>query len=363
MPGLGAAHPFHMYEGIRQQPDRVSRVLQNQRELVERAAFAVASRKRILLAGIGTSFHAAHYGEQCLRALSGGRIHAGVEQSFELVNYPLALGADDAMILVSHRGARNFSVEALHLAQTSGALTIAVTGELGGEGMGSADFLIKTCEQEVSNAHSKSFTTAMAALALLAIHVARARNQGGDAALHLSALAAIPAAMEKALAVEEQVAGIARMVALRPRIIFTGAGPNWVTAREGALKVKESAFVASEGFETEQFLHGPNLEVDGRAAMVSVLSGGAGDPRMISLLRAVGEIGLLRVAVVPEGIEPPPAEHVVRVPRVPEWLSPFVTLIPVQWLAYWMAVERGTNPDNERKEDPRHARSREYFRL
>jgi glucosamine 6-phosphate synthetase-like amidotransferase/phosphosugar isomerase protein len=85
---------------------------------------------------------------------------------------------------------------------------------------------------------------------------------------------------------------------------------------------------------------------------------------MHSLLRTVGEIGLLRVAVALEGFEDqPPAEHVVRVPRVPEWLSPFVALIPIQWLSYWVAVERGTNPDNERKENPAHARSREFFRL
>jgi glucosamine--fructose-6-phosphate aminotransferase (isomerizing) len=364
MTDIRTSHPFHMYDSLRQQPDRVAGVLRERRALIEEAAAAAAARKRIILAGIGTSFHAAHFGEQCLRMLSAGQIHAGVEQSFELVHYPLALGPDDAVILVSHRGMRNYSVEALFRAKQSGALAIAVTGELGGEGMGGADFLIKTCEQEVSNAHTKSFTTAMVALALLALHVVRRRKLTGNFSEHASALDLIPAAMRRALECENEVARIAKDVAPRQRIIFTGAGPNWVTAREGALKVKETSFIASEGFETEQFLHGPNLEVDERGVMVSVLTGGPGDPRMHSLLRTVGEIGLLRVAVALEGFEDqPPAEHVVRVPRVPEWLSPFVALIPIQWLSYWVAVERGTNPDNERKENPAHARSREFFRL
>jgi glucosamine--fructose-6-phosphate aminotransferase (isomerizing) len=316
-----------------------------------------------VLAGIGTSYHAAQFGEQCLRILSAGRIRAGVEQSFELVHYPLALGPDDAVVLISHRGARNFSVEALRRAQNAGALTIAVTGELGAEGMGGADFLVRTCEQETSNTHTKSFTTAIAALALLALRIVDERRLLADFGAHLIALDAIPAAIGQALATEKEIAHIAKEFAPRQRILFVGAGPNWATAREGALKLKESAFVAAEGFETEQFLHGPNLEVSESAALIGILSGGVGDARMTALLRAVGEIGALRLAVAPEASAAPPAEHIARVPRVPEWLSPFVTLIPIQWLAYWLAVERGTNPDNERKESPAHARSRNHFRL
>jgi glucosamine--fructose-6-phosphate aminotransferase (isomerizing) len=351
-----------MYDAIRQQPERIERILRDDEGLIEKAAQAVAGR-RILLAGIGSSYHAAQFGEQCLRILSGGRIRASVEQSFELVHYPLALGADDAVVLISHRGARNFSVEALKLAQRAGALTVAVTGELGGEGMGSADVHIKTCEQETSSAHTKSLTTAMAALALLALRICKERGTLTDFGAHFLALSAIPAAVAQALTAEADVALIAKAFALRQRVLFAGAGPNWATAREGALKMKETAFLPAEGFETEQFLHGPNLELDQRAAMVGLLSGGAGDTRMAALLRAVGEIGALRVAVAPEGAQAPPAEHRIRVPRVPEWLSPLVTLVPVQWLAYWLAVERGTNPDNERKESPAHARSRDHFRL
>lgn len=366
MTELRTSHPFHMYDAIRQQPERVARVLAERRALIDEAGDAVAARQRIILAGIGSSYHAAHFGEQFLRLLTKGRIAAALEQSFELVHYPLALGRDDAVILISHRGSRNYSVQALELARAAGALTVAITGELGGEGMGKADFLITTCEQELSNAHTKSLTTAMAALARLAVRIADRRKQLAEPpglAASLAALEAIPEAMRQALGTETAVAEMARRFAARVRIIFVGAGPHWATAREGALKIKETSFIASEGFETEQFLHGPNLEMDVRAALVGLASGGAGDGRLHALMRAMGELGLLRLAVVPTGVAAPPAELEVRVPRVAEWVSPFVHLIPLQWLSYFVAVQRGTNPDNERKENPAHARSREHFRL
>ncbi len=151
-----ASHPYHMHDAIREQPDRIAQWLRTEREGAERAADAAASRKRLVLVGIGTSYHAAQVGEHFVRHLTGGRERALVEQSFELVHYPLGLTAEDALIAISHRGWKNYSVQALQAARAAGALTIVVTGHEPGVGMTVADFVIPTCEQEISSAPHRS---------------------------------------------------------------------------------------------------------------------------------------------------------------------------------------------------------------
>lgn len=353
-----------MYEAICAQPDLVARVLNNRRRPIEQTAAALAGSKRILFAGIGTSWHAALVGERFLRHTTGGRAHALVFDSFELVVDPVAFSTDDALIAISHRGGKNCTVEAARLARAAGAVTAAVTGENGSPGLReAADFLIPTCEQELSSAHTKSYTTALAALALLAICIAEQRDQVADRGTR-DALARVPALMRQALSCEVQIRQAARAVAERQRLIFVGTGTNWVTAPEGALKVKETSYLAADGFQTEQFLHGPITELDARAAVVALLAGGRGDVRTIELLRAVGELGALRVVVASRGTATEiPAEHILDIPRVEAWLAPLVHIVPVQLLSYFLALERGTNPDNERKEDAAHLRALQHYRL
>ncbi|MCL4523477.1 MAG: SIS domain-containing protein [Acidobacteria bacterium] len=379
MPDLRTSHPYYMHDAILAQPERIDRMLRTQRALIERAADAAAARKRIIFAGIGTSLNAARLGAFFLRALTAGRALVAVEQSFELIHYPLALGLEDAVILTSHRGWKNFSVEALKRAKAAGALTIAITGELGGEGMGLADFRISTCEQENSFAHTKSFTTALAALALFAVHVAQQRKQLAEARTlteRLCEIENVPAQMRAALACEAACSAASKEIAARPRLLFVGAGPQWTIATEAALKVKETSYFHAEGLETEEFLHGPFSEMDARASLVALL---VNDPasaqpspafaRLVQALRAVGELGVQRVAIVSTNSSKPPAssdvpaERVIGVPAAPEWLSPFTHVVPVQFLSYYLALARGTNPDTGRQHEPAHARAQSLFKL
>jgi glucosamine--fructose-6-phosphate aminotransferase (isomerizing) len=362
-----SAHPFYMYESIREQPDRVARVLEAQRELIDRAAAAASAKKRLIFAGIGTSFHAACAGEHFLRHLSAGRAHAQVEQSFEFVHYPPALSADDALIVASHRGWKNFSVEAVRRAKSAGALTISITGHDSGDGIRNADFVIPTCEQEISFAHTKSYTTAMAALALLAIGVAEKRGLLSDAAAARAALARVPKWIEEALSLEEKCRAAAREIAARPRLFFVGAGPNWATATEGALKVKESSYSAAEGVETEQLLHGPLAELGPHCSAVMIFAGGTADARAAEAWAALGELGVLRVAIASRGaaakIAAVAGAHRLETPAVPEWLSPMVHVVPVQLLSYFLALERGANPDTGHEDEATHARAKKHFEL
>ncbi len=357
-----SAHPYHMYDAIAAQPALVERVLQSQRDVIQRAADAAAAKKRIIFAGIGTSLHAALVAEHFLRHLTAGRAEARAEQPFELVNYPLALSADDAVVVITHSGTTSYNIEVLRAARAAGALTIAVVGEASGEGTTAAEIRIETCEQEICFAYTKSYTTALAALAQFAVGVAQRRGAKIDAAANQ--LKQLPGKMKQALATERKIREAAKAANGRDRVVLFGAGPNWATALEGALKIKETSYLAAEGSENEQVLHGPFSEIDSRTVLVALLAGGAADERARTVLRSAGEVRALRIAItVPAANHDIAAEHVVEAPAVEEWLSPLVLVEPVQLLTYYLALERGINPDTGRQDQAPHAKAHTLYKL
>jgi len=354
-------HPFHTYEAIQAQPALVEKVLANRAE-IERVADAVAKKSRTTFVGIGTSLHAAQIAESWTREFTGGRFLARFEQPFELLHHPIMFDAHDAVIVITHTGRSTAAIEALRIAHEAGALTVAIAGEAAGEGARVADFCIETCEQEVSFAYTKSYTTALAALAMLIRRVAESKGLLLNPEVAQS-IDRVPDLMRQALALEGQVHAAAKRIALLPRIDIFGAGTGWATARETALKIKEASYIAAEGFETEEILHGPFSEVDSRAALVGILSGSKSDARALHILRAAGELGTLRAAIVtPTANRDVTAEWIFQVPEVEEWLAAFVHLIPLQLLTYFLAMERGANPDTGRQEQLAHAAASRHYK-
>jgi glucosamine--fructose-6-phosphate aminotransferase (isomerizing) len=358
------AHPFHMYEAILAQPALCGQLLAGeQRSTIERAAEAAAQRKRLLLTGLGTSYHAAIAANHFLRRLSNGNAAPLIEESFEWIHYAYAVGGEDAAILISHGGSNRYLIRAKEFFQSAGALTIAVTGKNSAEAMRSCDFLIETCDQEKSGAHTKSYTTTLAALAHFSVEYAQHNHFLKSHSMMRAAVERVPERMRRALACEGKARGIARQAARRERWFFIGAGPNWPTACEAALKMKETSYLRAEGCETEQFLHGPIAELDARCCVCAFLTGGPADERARELLRAAGETEALRIAIASAQLKNIPAEHVLEVPRGEEWLSPMVAIIPAQFLCYFVALERGANPDTNRREQPAHAAAHKHFEL
>lgn len=354
-----SAHPYHLYDAILAQPSLIERVLAR-RAAVVAVANAVAEKRRIFFAGIGTSLHAALIAETWARALTGGAMLVHVEQPFELVHHPVAFSSTDAVVVITHTGTTTYSLEALRLARIAGALTVTITGEASGAGAHEADFHIETCEQEASFAYTKSYTTALAVIALLLIHVAERRKLLARPNA-LQELEVLPNRMREALALEPQVRELAKQIAPLSRIALFGSGTGWTTAREAALKIKESCSIAAEGFETEEVLHGPFSELDSRAAMIGLLTGNRSDSRVRQILRAAGELKMLRAAVAPAAAGDVPAEHVLAVPESPDWLAAFVHLLPLQLLTYFIALERGLNPDTGRQDQAAHAAAKQHY--
>jgi glucosamine--fructose-6-phosphate aminotransferase (isomerizing) len=273
---------------------------------VEREAERLAG-KRIVAVGTGTSWHAANHAVWLLR-------EAGVEaiavQAMDAALYGLPLRAGDAVLVLSHRNTKRFSTAILDQLREAGAGPVVVIG-----GRGSPGVDIETVEPERSAAFTASHLGALMRVAQLA------RALGAP----LRALAEVPAAVQKVLDLELRIEPPQRLVEL------TGAGPNQWTAAEGALKIRETSRVATEGLSVEQFLHGPAVAIDERDTLVCLDGGGPGAERLAAVARTA-EAGGARVRLYAET-------------ALGEQLSIFTLTAYVQRIALELAEQLGTDPD------------------
>jgi glutamine---fructose-6-phosphate transaminase (isomerizing) len=294
-----------MRETIWRQPDDLRAILDD-RSPVEREAARLAGR-RIVAVGTGTSWHAANHAVWLLREAG---VDAVAVQAMDVALYGLGLRPGDAVLVLSHRNTKRFSTEVLDLLRDAEAGPVVVIG-----GRGSPGVDIETVEQERSSAFTASHLGALTRLAQLA------RALGAD----LDGLEGVPAAVEAALGHELGVEPPLRLLEL------TGAGPNQWTAAEGALKVRETSRVATEGLSVEQFFHGPAVAIDGRDTLVCLDGGGPGAERLQAVADAAEACGA-RV-------------HRFAETSLGEPLSIFPLTVLVQRIALELAEALGTDPD------------------
>ena len=266
------SHPHRMYGAIHAQPSAIDRVLKGEGEPVGRLARRAESAGRVLLVGIGTSWHATLVGEHLLRTVGGlGNVRAW--NSFEFSAYRPELGAGDLVIVLSHRGTKRYSARALATARSAGAATAVVTGIGSAVEADLADIVVRTSEPENSAAFTISHTAAMTILAMLAREIAAGTGLqcAGGLARELDLL---PSLMEDCLRLEPRVRDWVENVKSAERFYFAGWGPNVATAYEVALKIKETSYRKTEGFQLEQYLHGPFVATHPGVASVFIVPSG-----------------------------------------------------------------------------------------
>ncbi len=356
-----------LYRSIHAQPQAVRELLTDW-DTPAQASERLARTGRILLAGIGTSFHAAVVGEYLLR-LAGAE--AWALRSFEFVTYPRPLRSDDGVIVISHRGSKLHSNRAVERATQARVLTVGITGK--NTKMQGADITIETVEQDPSSTHSISYVAALTRVAQIAARLSALKGRTEVAERLEQGLAQLPTLMEDMLAREDAVRQIAQeAVAQQRRLYFVGAGPNAATALEGALKAKEAAYVTAEGFELEQAIHGPQVAFESSDLLIPISVRGAAQARLTDFLLALSEIGS-RVWLVGEAPDTATAELFSRDgwarfalgdgADVLEELTPLLTALPVQLLAEFLAQARGTNADSFRTDHEAYKRAGTRFRI
>lgn len=352
-----SGHPYYMHDAIYAQPGALRLVLRGNGEALREAAGRLREARQVLLAGIGTSWHATLVGELLLARAGrlGHRVRA--LHSFELVNYWPAPDPQTGVVVVSHRGTKRYSLEALQRAKAGGGVGVTITGKGSGDGLGIADYTLRTVEQEASAAHTISYTCALALLAALAAEI------GGDDEVP-RALDALPDQLAFLLG-QEAWENLAARFADRRRYYFVGGGPNTATALEAALKMSEANHAIAAGFGCEQFLHGPYCALTREDVLFVVAPPGRAYERCLMAAQAARAIGAPVVALVRDGDRDiaPLAAETIALPEVDELLSPIPAIVPLQLFTYHLALQRGVNPDTMRSDQPEHGRARALLAL
>ncbi len=350
-------HPYHMHDAIRSQPEAIARIIAEEPERIRRLADLARTAARVHIVGIGTSWHAALVGEYMLSSVAG-RVDCRAWNSFEFCDRPPRLDADDAVIVLSHRGTKTYSARALELAREAGAQVCLITAIGSDARRDLAGAVVETSDPDLSSAFTVSHTAAMTALAALAVEMSGADMQ--------QALARLPDLAAAALDTEPSVRRWAADSDDVGRFYFTGTRANAVTAYEIALKMKEANYSTTEGFQLEQYLHGPFVSTD-EGCLVTFVAPPVedGTDRHLEIMKTVKDVGARTAAILRAGDagRESVVDTAIFVPDCEELFEPIVYLIPLQLFTYWLAVERRINPDTFRLDDPRFAAARRHYAL
>jgi glucosamine--fructose-6-phosphate aminotransferase (isomerizing) len=327
-----------MYQTMHRQPDDLRRVLDTGWGPAGEAAGLVANAKRVFVTGIGTSYHASLVGSWLLRAAG---LDARAVSSFDFAVYPegFRVGADDAVIVMAHTGVKSYSALAMQRASDAGATVLSV-GSLTAEHPGSR-LVLRTVEREKSAAYTSSHLTAMTVLAQVATEIGAGFRD---------ALGRLPDQVAEVLSRQDEVQPIAKAAVSR-RVYAAGAGPNEATATELVIKAREAAYGHVDGLPVEQFLHGPLVAVNAGDLAVLVHVPGAAADRVGQVAAVLDAIGA-HLWLVGQPVAATPRATVFTLPEMPELISPLLAVVPMQILAYQMAVEKGLNPDTFRRDNP-----------
>lgn len=325
---------------IEEQPRTLARLLADGLPAIRAAADVIRVRQPrfVLLAARGTSDHAALYAKYLIETRLG--LPAGLVSPSTLTVYDSSPSyADVLWIAVSQSGGSPDLVESTQRARAAGALTVAVTNAEGSPLASVADLHIDVLAgPERAVAATKSYTSELMALWLLIDAWV-----GGDAA----AAQPIPDSAQAVVELREGVA-VAPRYRFVDRLVTTGRGFAYPTAREAALKLMETSYLAAHAFSSADLMHGPLAMIDGDRPVIAIVPFGDGGAAMEPVLDRLAERGA-DVLVEGDVSRAPGAAASIWLPDdVPEDLAPILQIIPMQQLAYAMAIARGYDPDAPR---------------
>lgn len=305
---------------------------------------------RIVLTACGTSWHAGLVGEYLLEEFS--RIPTEVEYASELRYRNPPLGQNTMVFAITQSGETADTLAAMRECKRKGHQTLAICNVVGSTIARESDGgIFLHAGPEIGVASTKAFTSQVTALTLLAIYFGRMRHLSYPAGKRmLNQLRDMPAVMEQTLKCHEQVQAVAEKYHGFNNFLYLGRLHNFPVALEGALKLKEISYIHAEGYPAAEMKHGPIALVDEKTPSVFVIPKGGIYPKVMSNLEEVKARRGPVIAIACEGDTrvQEMADDVIFVPDVDDFLQPLVTSVPLQLLAYHIALHRGCNVDRPR---------------
>ncbi len=366
MPDRGP-FPHYMLKEIYEQPRGVRDTVLPRLNAARDAVLLPGSRldeaamrrlERIKITGSGTSRHAGLAGKYMLEQLAGLAVE--VDHASEFAYRSPILDDRELIIAITQSGETADTLQALRASKAQGCRTLAIANVIDSTIAREADGVLYTyAGPEVSVASTKAFTAQLALLYLIALYAAQARGRlEHDAAqAAIAALLALPERLEQTLNTDPACRALAGRYCQSNDFLFLGRGVHYPVALDGALKLKEVTYIHAEGYPAGEMKHGPNALIDEALVVVIMATRDAGDEgsrlryeKTLANLKEVKARSGRVIALATEGDQEiaEAADHVLWIPPAPELLLPLLEIVPLQLLAYHIAVCRGLDVDRPR---------------
>ncbi len=306
--------------------------------------------QRILITACGTSWHAALVGKYMIEQLA--RIPVDVDYASEFRYRNPVIRPDDVVIVISQSGETADTLAALREAKSKGATVIGVVNVVGSSIARETDAGVYIhAGPEIGVASTKAFTSQISVLSLITLLLSRQRGMDRERGQILANdLLALPEKVESIFKETDHIKSIAEEFRNVQNFIYLGRGSNFPTALEGALKLKEISYIHAEGYPAAEMKHGPIALIDENMPVVFIVPKDTIYDKVISNMQEVrarrGKI--IAIANEDDTEIDKLSDHVIKVPRTLSFFGPIVNTIPLQLLAYYMAVTRGCNVDQPR---------------
>jgi glucosamine--fructose-6-phosphate aminotransferase (isomerizing) len=305
---------------------------------------------RIILTGCGTSWHSALVGEYLIEEFA--RIPVEVEYASELRYRNPPIDSGTLVFGITQSGETADTLAALRETKRKGHRTLAICNVVGSSIAQAADGGVYLhAGPEIGVASTKAYTSQCCVLAMLALYFGRIRHLSYEAGRKMIAdLQSLPAAVQQALACDQKVREVAAKYKDASTFLYLGRQYNFPTALEGALKLKEISYIHAEGYPAAEMKHGPIALVDRHTPSVFIIPQGTTYDKVMANIEEVKARGgpVIAIACHEDPRIADLADDVIRIPEVPEFLQPIVSVVPLQLLSYHVALLRGCDVDKPR---------------
>jgi len=347
---LKGGYPDFMLKEIHEQSETMALEVQGRAE--ELRELSIPRRiKRVTIVGCGTAWHAGLVGKTALEDLAHLPVEVGVGSELRYGDHPF--DSETLTISLSQSGETADTLGAVRVARKAGSPVLAITNTKGSTLAREADqVLFMRAGLEVGVAATKTYTSQVMNMILLSMEVARRRKtlSLGRYEDLLRGARRIPFQMKGILRRSAEIQGWARELSRGRTFMYLGRHYNLATAYEGALKMKEIAYLHSEGYGAGEMKHGPLALVDRKLACIAIAPLGRVTEKMVSNIQEVrarnGEV--YSIATKGQRLIGPVSDHLFEIPACPEIFSPLLAVLPLQLLAYFVAAELGRDVDQPR---------------
>ncbi len=312
---------------------------------------AARALQRLVIVACGTSYFSGLVGKFYVEQLA--RLHVEVDYGSEYRYRDPIINSTNAVLAITQSGETVDTLAAMEEAREKGATLWSIVNAIGSQAMRIADGCITmNAGPEIGVASTKAFTASIADQYLLALYLGQMRGTLSDAERHrhVENIARLPDLVGKVLDQYAAVEQLAAEVYHYTDFLFLGRGINYPVALEGALKLKEISYIHAEGYPAGEMKHGPIALLDEQMPVLAIALKDALYDKMISQIEQAKARGAMVIALATEGDRfiTTKADKVITIPDAPPLLTPILAVIPLQLLAYYVAVRRGADVDQPR---------------